>query len=70
MVEFIDGYGGYLMTHEWFIYIFDALLMSIAMAVMNVYPTSRCSITPSLIFLQFFFFSSSSAVLSDIGWLM
>lgn len=40
MIEFIDGYEGYLMTHEWFIYIFDALLMSIVMAVMNVYHPS------------------------------
>ncbi|KAL4906983.1 hypothetical protein BDW74DRAFT_131154 [Aspergillus multicolor] len=35
MVEFIDGYGGYIMTHEVFIYIFDAVLMVIVMGVLN-----------------------------------
>ncbi|RDW86090.1 RTA1 domain-containing protein [Aspergillus mulundensis] len=35
MVEFIDGYGGYIMTHEVFIYVFDAVLMVVVMAVLN-----------------------------------
>lgn len=35
LVEFIDGYGGYLMTHEVYLYIFDAVPMSAAMAVMS-----------------------------------
>ncbi|KAL4922122.1 RTA1 like protein-domain-containing protein [Aspergillus aurantiobrunneus] len=35
LVEFIDGYGGYLMTHEVFIYVFDAVLMVVVMGVMN-----------------------------------
>jgi len=37
LVEYIEGYGGYIMTHEVFMYIFDAVLMWAAMAVMNVY---------------------------------
>ncbi|KAL3470293.1 RTA1 like protein-domain-containing protein [Aspergillus californicus] len=37
LVEFIDGYGGYLMTHEVFIYMFDAFLMFWVMAVLNVW---------------------------------
>lgn len=36
LVEYQEGYDGYLMTHEVFMYIFDALLMFIAMVVMNV----------------------------------
>ncbi|KAL4969919.1 RTA1 domain-containing protein [Aspergillus stella-maris] len=35
LIEFIDGYGGYLMTHEVFIYIFDAVLMVGVMGVLN-----------------------------------
>jgi hypothetical protein len=37
LVEYIEGYGGYIMTHEVFMYVFDAVLMWAAMAVMNVY---------------------------------
>jgi len=37
LIEYKYGYDGYIMTHEWFEYIFDALLMFIAMVVMNVY---------------------------------
>ncbi|KAJ5167208.1 uncharacterized protein N7482_005989 [Penicillium canariense] len=37
LVEYKDGFDGYIMTHEAFGYIFDALLMFIAMVVMNVY---------------------------------
>lgn len=36
LVEYKEGYNGYTMTHEVFMYIFDGLLMLIAMAVMNV----------------------------------
>lgn len=36
LVEYKDGFDGYIMTHEAFGYIFDALLMFIAMVVMNV----------------------------------
>ncbi|KAL4884933.1 RTA1 like protein-domain-containing protein [Aspergillus karnatakaensis] len=35
LVEFIDGYGGYLMTHEVFLYVFDAVLMAIVMGILN-----------------------------------
>ncbi|KAL3492088.1 RTA-like protein [Aspergillus germanicus] len=40
LVEFIDGYGGYIMTHEAFLYIFDALLMSAAMVILVKYHPS------------------------------
>ncbi|CAI7632767.1 unnamed protein product [Penicillium viridicatum] len=36
LVEYKEGYDGYTMTHEVFMYIFDGLLMLIAMVVMNV----------------------------------
>ncbi|KAE8389395.1 RTA1 like protein-domain-containing protein [Aspergillus alliaceus] len=35
VVEYLDGYDGYLMKHEVFIYVFDALLMFIAMLVLS-----------------------------------
>ncbi|KAK5168099.1 uncharacterized protein LTR77_006667 [Saxophila tyrrhenica] len=35
IVEYQQGYDGYTMTHEVFIYLFDALLMFAAMAIMN-----------------------------------
>ncbi|KAL5342027.1 RTA1 like protein-domain-containing protein [Aspergillus crustosus] len=35
LVEFIDGYGGFLMAHEVFLYVFDAVLMVIVMGVLN-----------------------------------
>ncbi|KAJ5147033.1 uncharacterized protein N7443_001370 [Penicillium atrosanguineum] len=37
LIEYKYGFDGYLMTHEVFGYIFDALLMLVAMVVMNVY---------------------------------
>lgn len=37
LVEYRGGYDGYIMTHEAFGYVFDALLMFVAMVVMNVY---------------------------------
>ncbi|KAJ5725388.1 uncharacterized protein N7483_006745 [Penicillium malachiteum] len=37
LIEYKYGYSGYLMTHEAFTYIFDALLMFVAMVIMNVY---------------------------------
>ncbi|KAJ5774760.1 hypothetical protein N7457_009656 [Penicillium paradoxum] len=37
LVEYEQGYSGYIMTHEVFMYIFDALLMWLAMLVMNLY---------------------------------
>ncbi|KAL4767047.1 RTA1 like protein-domain-containing protein [Aspergillus nidulans var. acristatus] len=40
MIEFIDGYGGYIMSHEVFIYIFDAVLMVVVMAILNFWHPS------------------------------
>lgn len=37
LVEYRQGYDGYIMTHEVFMYIFDGLLMWLAMVVMNIY---------------------------------
>ncbi|KAL3461664.1 RTA1 like protein-domain-containing protein [Aspergillus heterothallicus] len=37
LVEFIDGYGGFIMTHEAFIYIFDTLPMFVVMVVLNLW---------------------------------
>jgi hypothetical protein len=35
VVEYAQGHTGYIMVHEIFLYIFDSLVMWIAMAVMN-----------------------------------
>lgn len=35
VVEYVQGYDGYIMTHEAFLYIFDALVMFCATVVMN-----------------------------------
>lgn len=35
VVEYLEGYHGYIMNHEAFIYVFDGLLMVLAMATMN-----------------------------------
>ncbi|CAI7608182.1 unnamed protein product [Penicillium glandicola] len=37
LVEYKEGYHGYLMVHEVFMYVFDGVLMFIAMVVVNVY---------------------------------
>ncbi|KAJ6109076.1 RTA-like protein [Penicillium sp. IBT 16267x] len=37
LIEYKYGFDGYIMTHEVFSYIFDALIMFIAMVVMNLY---------------------------------
>ncbi|KAJ5488130.1 RTA-like protein [Penicillium expansum] len=37
LVEYKEGYDGYTMTHEVFMYVFDAVLMFFAMSVMNAY---------------------------------
>ncbi|OJJ72228.1 hypothetical protein ASPBRDRAFT_207464 [Aspergillus brasiliensis CBS 101740] len=40
VVEYLQGYDGYLMKHEVFIYVFDALLMFLAMEVLQfVHPS-------------------------------
>lgn len=35
MIEFIQGFEGYIISHEVFLYIFDATMMFFAMVVMN-----------------------------------
>lgn len=37
IIEYKDGFKGYIMIHEVYAYIFDATLMFLAMVVMNVY---------------------------------
>ncbi|KAJ5553700.1 RTA-like protein [Penicillium frequentans] len=37
LIEYKYGFDGYIMTHEAFSYIFDALIMFIAMVIMNLY---------------------------------
>jgi hypothetical protein len=35
VVEYLQGNGGYLIAHEYFLYIFDAILMAITMAILG-----------------------------------
>jgi hypothetical protein len=37
VVEYIQGNGGYLISHEIFLYIFDALLMAAVMAIFGIW---------------------------------
>jgi hypothetical protein len=41
IVEYVIGQDGYLLDHEIFLYIFDALLMFSSMVLFNVYHPSR-----------------------------
>lgn len=36
VVEYLQGFGGYLLSHEVFLYIFDAILMLAVMILLNV----------------------------------
>ena len=36
VVEYMQGNNGYLMRHEWFLYIFDALLMFTVLVIYNL----------------------------------
>lgn len=36
VIEYIQGYDGYILSHEIFLYIFDAALMLIAVATFNI----------------------------------
>lgn len=36
VVEFIQGFDGYIISIEWYLYVFDALVMFAAMVVMNI----------------------------------
>ncbi|KAI9671855.1 MAG: hypothetical protein M1831_003383 [Alyxoria varia] len=48
VVEFLQGYNGYIMKHEVFIYVFDALPMLIAVVIFNViYPAGLNKSTES-----------------------
>ncbi|TDZ16353.1 Protein RTA1 [Colletotrichum orbiculare MAFF 240422] len=46
VVEYLQGNSGYLISHELFLYLFDALLMALVMAVFSVW-VSRLPDTPS-----------------------
>ena len=35
VVEYIQGYSGYIMSHEAFLYVFDAAVMFVAVVSMN-----------------------------------
>jgi hypothetical protein len=35
VVEYLQGNGGYLISHEYFLYVFDAILMAITMAILG-----------------------------------
>ncbi|KAL1845234.1 hypothetical protein VTK73DRAFT_830 [Phialemonium thermophilum] len=37
VVEYLQGNDGYIVSHEWFLYVFDAFLMATVMAVLAVY---------------------------------
>ena len=41
MAEYGQGYSGYIISHEWYLFVFDALLMWIAMVTMNVVSAYR-----------------------------
>lgn len=36
VVEYLQGFSGYLLSHEYYLYIFDALLMFCVMVMFNV----------------------------------
>ena len=36
VIEFIEGNDGYILSHEWFLYLFDAVLMLAVMVVFNI----------------------------------
>tara|TARA_R110002060_G_scaffold984_5_gene2271 strand:+ start:888 stop:1130 length:243 start_codon:yes stop_codon:yes gene_type:complete len=36
MIEYIQGFDGYLLSHEVYLYIFDAVLMLAVMVIVNV----------------------------------
>ena len=45
VAEYITGQGGYPLTHEWMLYVFDGLLMFIAMLIFVVWYPSRMQAT-------------------------
>jgi hypothetical protein len=40
LIEFAQGNNGYLISHEVFLYVFDAAMMAIVMVIMNVFHPS------------------------------
>lgn len=40
-VEYLQGFDGYLLSHEAYLYIFDAALMLIVMLIFNYIPPSE-----------------------------
>lgn len=41
VIEYLQGNEGYLMSHEYFLFLFDGLLMIVVMILFNVYHPSR-----------------------------
>ena len=41
VVEYAQGNGGYLLGHEFFLYVFDAVLMLVVMVILNVWHPSE-----------------------------
>lgn len=62
VVEYMEGYQGYVMTHEAFIYVFDALLMFVVMLIMiYIHPSQiNCLIGRSERFFQKAFYLESA----------
>ncbi|KAK6419183.1 hypothetical protein LTR95_017099, partial [Oleoguttula sp. CCFEE 5521] len=48
VVEYAEGYAGYIMEHEIFLYIFDAVVMWLAMVTMNwIHPSEVAALLRS-----------------------
>lgn len=41
VVEYLEGYDGYLLRHEIFLYVLDALLMFVVMVILHFYHPSE-----------------------------
>ena len=41
VVEYAQGNSGYLLSHEFFLYVFDAVLMLVVMVILNVWHPSE-----------------------------
>ena len=41
VVEYLQGFSGYLLSHEVYLYIFDAILMLFVMVILNVFHPSE-----------------------------
>ena len=47
MIEFSENATGYLQTNEWPFYIFDAMLIFLALIIFNIIHPSRCLVNDS-----------------------